>query len=84
MAESSSSDNHEDPIVEEAANHSGGDVAQRRPLDTYSCQESDYGFSEGVVSSDSDGGAGDNMEDEGHVIDLGEEIAAWMHPCRFK
>ena len=27
MAECSSSDDHEDPIVEEAANHSGGDVA---------------------------------------------------------
>ncbi|KAI0211439.1 hypothetical protein LSAT2_003734 [Lamellibrachia satsuma] len=58
MAESSSSGDHEDPIVEEAANHSGGDVAQRRPFDAYSCQESDYGFSEGVVSSDSDEGTG--------------------------
>ena len=76
MAESSSSDDHEDPIVEEAANHSDRDVAQPRPLDAYSCQESDYGFS-GVMSSDSDGGAGDNKEDKGHVLDLEEEIAAW-------
>ena len=75
MAESDSSG--EDLIVEKAANESDMDIAQCLPLGA----DSDYGFSEAVLSSDSetevDGGESINMVKDGHQPDIGEELAIW-------